>query len=76
MDEICKEVQLFHRRKVKLVDGFDKNNYAIVMVAIGVGLIGIFLIGRPGFLGTAGICMFLTALVLTVINFLDIRKRR
>lgn len=73
---VCKKLKLFHYRKVKILNGFNKHNYAIAMAGIGIGLIGIFLIGRPGFLGIAGICMFLTVAIIAVINFLDISKRR
>lgn len=55
---------------------FEKKNYAILMVTLGVGLIGIFLIGKPGFMGVAGICMLMTALVLIVINYLDVNGRQ
>lgn len=55
---------------------FEKKNYAILMVSLGVGIISLFLIGKPGFMGVAGICMFLTALVLTCINYLDISGKK
>lgn len=55
---------------------FEKKNYSILMVSLGIGLISLFLIGKPGFMGVAGICMFLTVLVLTVINYLDISGKK
>lgn len=49
-----------------------KEIFFIPVVSLCGGLIGLILIGKNGFMGVAGVCMFLIALVLTVINYLDI----
>lgn len=58
-----------------MLPGFNKRNYAILIISLAIGLPGVFLIGQPGKLQIAGFCMFLIGMVLTSINYLDINRK-
>lgn len=55
---------------------FFKNYYAVSMVSLLIALAGVFLYTGHGFVRITGILLFLLGLILCLINYWNIFKKR